>query len=516
MMSRVMNKAGSAHKIPQGFHTTNDEPIELDDSSDDEPQAPRFETTIKTEIEEEEFPVDNNVLQESDHESEIDENPEDNHLSDLQKKVMLRRKKYETVLSEKLVKKAMKNVTSKKVPRLVHMKKVIKNEEEKIEETKPEESEKLEKSEQNGKVEPMETSEIQENDTEKHDEQMENVTTTKNATEIQENHTEVTKKQDKDSNESSNSNLPEANNEKSQQKASESEPSPETISIMEEIEKSSIDDFFNRFVLEKSSDRSPSLDEISAELFNCLQMNKIEIQKITEIWNEKLNTKFKLRQLVEKVRRHRAVMEIETFGYKPETSGNNVHAIISSKSSTTTNSEGEIYDKGMRITNESVNRIIQDARASMRRDERQRIEESSILSENVYDSTWNNIQNNSIQGRQGQIVDVQSIINDFRSKNPQEIPRRGRRVKSLNNSGLFEGHMSNHDESQSLRDEFSSLSQDFSNISKSNRSNNSFPEVSLHPVHQNLYRNHLNASAELNYGGQPKSSLLQSILTKVK
>jgi len=33
------------------------------------------------------------------------------------------------------------------------------------------------------------------------------------------------------------------------------------------------------------------------------------------------------------------------------------------------------------------------------------------------------------EGRQGPIVDVQSIIADYRSKHPEGVPRRGRRLK---------------------------------------------------------------------------------------
>lgn len=517
MMSNVLQNSGVT-KVPQHFLTSNDEPIELDDSDDDDlPPQPTSFKSIKTEVEEEEeeFEVENNVLVESE--------PEDD-LTELQKKLSSREKKYGIVLSGKIVKKAMKSLRQIKVTRThddEDDESAVENQHNQQEsnennketetaekvETKVDEQEKVE----NGQVEAMETEDISES-VKKVDEsnteipKPENVTTTKDTAQIK----SVTETNEKSAEKPDDRNsLQEAcDDDKSAPKTVEQ--TAETISLLEEINKSSIDEIFNRFVLMKSSERSPSLDEFSEELFNCLQVNKVEIQKATDVWNEKLSSKFKIRQLMEKVRRHRAVMEIETFGCKPETSGNNVHPnMISSKSSTTTNSEGENYDKGLRISNESVSRLIQGARASiMRQNERQRIEESALLNENAYDSTWN-IQNNSIQGRQGQIVDVQSIINDFRQKNPQEIPRRGRRVKSVNSSGLFESHLSNHDEGHSLKEEFSSLSQDFSN-GKTNRSSNSFPEVSLHPVHQNMYKNHQDF-----VGGTPKSSLLQSILTKV-
>lgn len=38
------------------------------------------------------------------------------------------------------------------------------------------------------------------------------------------------------------------------------------------------------------------------------------------------------------------------------------------------------------------------------------------------------------QGRQGAIVDVQSLIADYRSKHPQDVPRRGRRMKNYSHN----------------------------------------------------------------------------------
>lgn len=40
-------------------------------------------------------------------------------------------------------------------------------------------------------------------------------------------------------------------------------------------------------------------------------------------------------------------------------------------------------------------------------------------------------------GRQGQIKDVQSIIANFRQTHPEVVPRRGRRLKNVNQSQLF-------------------------------------------------------------------------------
>lgn len=40
-------------------------------------------------------------------------------------------------------------------------------------------------------------------------------------------------------------------------------------------------------------------------------------------------------------------------------------------------------------------------------------------------------------GRQGQIKDVQSIIANFRQTHPEVVPRRGRRLKNVNQNQLF-------------------------------------------------------------------------------
>lgn len=297
-------------------------------------------------------------------------------------------------------------------------------------------------------------------------------------------------------------------------------------SLLTEISNSSIEEIFNRYIV-KNTEQSPTLDEFSEELFYCLQQNKQEIEKAQQLWNEKLHVKYKIRELMETIRRHRAVMEIETFGYKPENAPNNTRPVISSKSSTTTNSEADHYEKHFRMSSESVSRLIQDVRASMlKRDDKQRedlaaatnsgeggFENSSLAAQ------WNNLQAQGAQGRQGQIIDVQSIINDFRQKNPQEIPRRGRRMKSSFGS-FYDNQQSQMEDSRgSVRNDFmanaSNNSHDFNSTLKTN---SGYPEVSLHPVH-NLYKNLSNSpgpsgSSGAHFSGQ-KSSLLQSILTKV-
>lgn len=289
------------------------------------------------------------------------------------------------------------------------------------------------------------------------------------------------------------------------------ESSRHESSLLTEITNSTKDEIFNRYVL-KNTDQSPTLDEFSEELFYCLQMNNQEIEKAKQLWNDKLHVKYKIRELMDTIRRHRAVMEIETFGYKPEAAGNNSHPIISSKSSTS--SSEKHY-----MSTESVSRLIQDVRASMlKRDDKLRVDEltaGSLGGDNSLASQWNSLQANSPQGRQGQIIDVQSIINDFRQKNPQEIPRRGRRMKNSFGSGFYDSQQSQMEDNRNFMSNSASNSHDFTNSTvKSNQSG--YPEVSLHPVH--IYKNLANASAATGSGaafsGQ-RSSLLQSILTKV-
>lgn len=534
-MSRVMQNSENVRLVARpAFHTTNDEPIELDDSDDDDdaPTQQTYQTRIKTEteeVEEEEFPTENNVLEDSEPESEPDyeESEEDEDMmTELRRNHVNKKKSHTIELKEKLVKRSVKQFRVK--PFRYVQDKTQNEKQDEVKSTKTAEHVILE----------LEKAEIvvEEKNGETHEEPME-VT----QEETQEKKLAIEKK-DVTIKNSSNSaedaakketspalvELPKTNadsvshemiNGKSaNQKSSVAQATEEALSLLDEIEKSSVDDVFMRHA-SKYTERTASLDEFSEELFNCLQLNKVAIDKATREWNAKLHMKFKIRQLMERVRRHRAVMEIETFGYKPELNVNNIHPIISSKSSTTTNSEGENFDKNLRLSNESVNRLIQDVRASIiKRDEqqRQRVEDSAILSESAFDNnSWSSLQMGSTsQGRQGQIVDVQSIINDFRSRNPQEIPRRGRRVKSLNHS-YFDGTNPNNDELHNDRSEFSNFGGDFT--SRPNRSSDQFPEVSLHPVHQNLYhKNNLTVPGEMSYGGgTQKSSLLQSILTKV-
>lgn len=290
--------------------------------------------------------------------------------------------------------------------------------------------------------------------------------------------------------------------------------------LLNEIENCSVDEIMNRYVLrnnEQSTSSSPSqpppptLDEFTEELFFCLQQNKIEIQRAQQVWNEKVHLKFKIREVMERIRRHRAVTDIENFGYKPAQDGGHHssgsgNVLVSSKSSTT-NSENDHYDRSSKLTSESVSRLIQDVKANVLKKEQQRIDDYSagLNTNDSYDDNSSFALNSHMQnfGRQGQTIDVQSIINDFRQKNPQEIPRRGRRVKNS-----FESNFMNETQSQ-----LGKIEQRSNNVLlKSNTSSGGFPEVSLVPVN-NFYKNHSNPPASLSPFTQ-KSSLLQSILTK--
>ncbi|KAG5675694.1 hypothetical protein PVAND_005578 [Polypedilum vanderplanki] len=289
----------------------------------------------------------------------------------------------------------------------------------------------------------------------------------------------------------------------------------ETHFLLKEIANCSVDEIMNKYVLHRNASEQsstsqqqsqpPTLDEFSEELFFCLQQNKIEIQKAQQIWNEKVHIKFKIREVMERIRRHKAVIDIENFGFKPtqeSQQGNSSTNILTSSKSSTTNSENEPYERSSKLTSESVNRLIQDVKANvLKKEQQQRMDFTSAININdSYDENSSFGLNPNLQnfGRQGQTIDVQSIINDFRQKNPQEIPRRGRRVKHS-----FESNFINESHSQ------------FNKSGKSNhtmKSNSSgFPEVSLVPVNS-FYKNSSLPTSVSPFG--QKSSLLQSILTK--
>jgi hypothetical protein len=282
----------------------------------------------------------------------------------------------------------------------------------------------------------------------------------------------------------------------------------EIKSLMNEISCSSVDEIISRYVIRSSDNNlAISVDDFSEQLFYCLQENKKEIENIQRIWNEKIHLKFKMREIMEKIRRHRVISEIETFGIKPSQDNIQQFNLLSSKSSTTNSTENEHYERSSKLSSQSVNRLIQDVRENVLKKDKHKnddmnetYEECSSfgINANIFQSSLN-------QGRQGQTVDVQSIINDFRQKNPQEIPRRGRRMKSSFPNNYF---MSNQIQSQfSKSDDGKINNTTLDHNSVKSNSSVGFPEVSLLPVNS-YYKTH-----SPQYG--QKSSLLQSILTKV-
>lgn len=285
----------------------------------------------------------------------------------------------------------------------------------------------------------------------------------------------------------------------------------EIKSLMNEISCSSVDEIISRYII-RSSDiniATISVDDFTEQLFYCLQENKKEIDNIQRIWNEKIHLKFKMREIMEKLRRQRVISEIETFGVKPS-QDNHQFNLLSSKSSTTNSTENEHYEKSSKLSSQSVNRLIQDVRENVLKKDKHKIDDIvHNMTENYEECTSfginSNIYQSSLsQGRQGQTVDVQSIINDFRQKNPQEIPRRGRRMKSSFPNNYF---MSNQIQTQFSKGDDGKINNTTLDSSVKSNSSVGFPEVSLLPVNS-YYKTH-----SPQYG--QKSSLLQSILTKV-
>ena len=531
LMASAMAASGKNPQFSAQVHKPidDDEPIALDDSDDEDPPKPaKYESDNEHSSE---FSVDNNVVGESDSDEEIDSS------------FLRRPMKHHLLLTQKILKRSVRTVRDAyvkraKINKTEKAKQIVESQE--IKEggedpaispvissvTKEKEKEILNKSSEANLVieelknctesEPMEVSEnvivplqelllteskpvteAKQNETlvENESPSLTKKTLPNEAEKVEEVPEPIEKVNDKSSGENSN------------------ESSRHETSLLTEISNSTKEEIFNRYVL-KNTDQSPTLDEFSEELFYCLQMNNQEIEKAKQLWNEKLHVKYKIRELMDTIRRHRAVMEIETFGYKPEPAGSNTHPVISSKSSTSSSEKNY-------MSTESVSRLIQDVRASMlKRDDRRVVDDltaGSNTGDNSLASQWNSLQANSAQGRQGQIIDVQSIINDFRQKNPQEIPRRGRRMKNSFGSGFYDNHQSQMEDNRSFMSNSAANSHDFTNNTmKSNQSG--YPEVSLHPVH-NMYKNLANSSAASGsaagaFSGQ-RSSLLQSILTKV-
>lgn len=69
--------------------------------------------------------------------------------------------------------------------------------------------------------------------------------------------------------------------------------------------------------------------------------------------------------------------------------------------------------------------------------QRLREEEQKLLA--LQDGGGNKMQ----VGRQGPIKDVKSLIDDFRQRHPEQVPRRGRRMKNVNPNAYFGDHGTN-------------------------------------------------------------------------
>lgn len=89
--------------------------------------------------------------------------------------------------------------------------------------------------------------------------------------------------------------------------------------------------------------------------------------------------------------------------------------------------------------------------------------------------------NNKLQiGRQGQIKDVQSIIANFRQTHPEVVPRRGRRLKNVNQSLYDQGMNSAGDNNDALvADLLSKRNNDISSPPSSNDSTYSNSQIML-------------------------------------
>lgn len=532
-MARAIHNSGKqASPKAKPFHVENDEPIALDDSDDEvdhevSHKGEKYESDNGSD-----FSVENNVIADSEESGEEEEEEAEEPSSPLPRKLTPH------LVSRKIIARSLKFLRRKRETKKEKTKLVaatdpevkIKEPCEKVEEVKatseptvelepavtPKET--IQEVKENLKTTEVEPMEVTEEPTIKLPLPASDLPVVEEKQKQNNNHeTQVNEKKipTLELGKSDDKLTDELNDKPSADNSNES--SRHESSLLTEITNSTKDEIFNRYVL-KSNDQSPTLEEFSEELFYCLQMNNQELEKAKQLWNEKLHVKFKIRELMDTIRRHRAVMEIETFGFKPETAGNNSRPVVSSKSSTTTNSETDPYDKHFRMTSESVSRLINDVRASMlKRDDKLRIDDmpgGSNAGDSSIVSQWNSLNANSAQGRQGQIIDVQSIINDFRQKNPQEIPRRGRRMKSSFGSGTYyDNQQSQMEDSRSFMSNIGNNSQEFTN-STMKTGQSGYPEVSLHPV-QNLYKNLANATPSgSGFTGQ-KSSLLQSILTKV-
>ncbi|XP_055531097.1 nestin-like isoform X2 [Wyeomyia smithii] len=132
-------------------------------------------------------------------------------------------------------------------------------------------------------------------------------------------------------------------------------------------------------------------------------------------------------------------------------------------------------------------------------------------------------------GRQGVIKDVKSIIADYRQKHPEQVPRRGRRLKNIPN---YDGGKGAPGSAAARMTELSLLlaaaeqQQQSQQNAAANLSKGAYPEVTLHPVMNsnstsgtNAEMNHTsgshtNGTNQSQTSNSSTNSLLHGILTK--
>ncbi|XP_058466566.1 MATH and LRR domain-containing protein PFE0570w-like isoform X2 [Malaya genurostris] len=123
----------------------------------------------------------------------------------------------------------------------------------------------------------------------------------------------------------------------------------------------------------------------------------------------------------------------------------------------------------------------------------------------------NHQQGNQLQvGRQGVIKDVKSIIADYRQKHPEQVPRRGRRLKNIPNSGYDKsGAASAASRMTELSFLLAAAEQQSQQNAAANLSKGAYPEVTLHPV-LNSNSNSGSNAVDMNQSAGSNTSVNQS------
>jgi hypothetical protein len=245
----------------------------------------------------------------------------------------------------------------------------------------------------------------------------------------------------------------------------------EELSI-HDLQSTSIDQLFARPI--------PNLQESLKKL---LASNQEDIARLESLWNQRIHIKHKILEGLERIERKQEINR----------SGGQENGTASLPD----------YREFHKVCEEAVQRARQKLEATELKPTQfhQDLLASTSQSQNFLKSA---ISEASIlgQGRQGPIKTVQSIIADFRQNNPQDIPRRGRRVKNSS------GHLNNNS--------FDRKNNNGDYLME--RGGEGLPEVSLYPVQQQQFFGGVGGGlgAMAGGGGQNSSSLLHGILTKVR